>query len=61
MISDLAGGNGPFAKLGEEMFDDYWMYYLTPDMARVVELKESPYKNLATYFAYKQLLLPNQT
>jgi len=61
VISDLAGGNGPFTKLGEEVFDDYWMYYLTPDMARAVELKEPPYKNLTTYFAYKQLHLPNQT
>jgi hypothetical protein len=54
-ISDLVSGHGPFASLGEEVFDDYWMYYLTPDMARAVELKEPPYRNLATYFSYKQL------
>src|SRR5205085_5616164 len=54
-IADLINGNGPFAHLGEEVFDDYWMYYLTPDMARAVELSQPPYRNLATYFEYKNL------
>jgi hypothetical protein len=54
-IDELINGNGPFAKLGEEVFDDYWMYYLTKDMARAVELKGSPYKNLKEYFQYKKL------
>jgi hypothetical protein len=31
---DLVSGNGPFAHLGEEVYDDYWMYYLTKDMAQ---------------------------
>lgn len=54
-IDELINGNGPFAKLGEEVFDDYWMYYLTKDMARAVELKGPPYKNLKEYFQYKKL------
>jgi hypothetical protein len=53
-ILELVNGNGPFAALGEEVFDDYWMYYLTSDMARAVELAKPPYNNLATYFQYKQ-------
>jgi hypothetical protein len=54
-IDDLINGNGPFSKLGEEVFDDYWKYYLTRDMAKAVDLKEAPYKNLKEYFQYKKL------
>ncbi len=53
VIADLVGGNGPFAKLGEEVYDDYWMYYLTKDMARALEV-ERPYTNLKTYLQYKE-------
>ncbi|QTA84592.1 Uncharacterized protein dnm_005910 [Desulfonema magnum] len=31
------------------------MYYLTKDMAKAVDLKKPPYKNLKTYMEYKQL------
>jgi len=54
-IEDLLHGTGPFAELGEAIFDDYWMYYLTEDMARAVELPKRPYVNLKTYRAYKGL------
>lgn len=54
-IDELVNGNGPFAKLEEEIFDDYWMYYLTRDMARAVELKGAPYKNLKEYLQYRKL------
>ncbi|MEW6619273.1 MAG: type II restriction endonuclease [bacterium] len=54
-IDELINGSGPFAKFGEEVFDDYWMYYLTKDMARAVDLKGSPYKNLKEYLQYKKL------
>ena len=50
-ISKLISGDGPFNKLGEDIFDDYWMYYLTKDMA--VDGK-TPYSNLADYLKYKQ-------
>jgi hypothetical protein len=49
----LITGSGPFAKLGEGVFDDYWMYYMTADMAKTVDLKEAPYRNLREYAEYK--------
>lgn len=52
-IEQLVNGDGPFAILGEEVYDDYWMYYLTADMARTVE-SHRPYINLKSYFEYKQ-------
>ena len=54
-IDDLIHGHGPFTQLGEEIFDDYWMYYLTKDMAKSVDLKGAPYKNLREYKEYKSL------
>lgn len=54
-IDQLINGRGPFSELGEEVFDDYWMYYLTKDMAMAVELKEPPYKNLKQYQQYKKI------
>lgn len=54
-IDDLINGNGPFVKLGEDIFDDYWMYYLAKDMAKAVDLDRSPYKNLNEYKSYKKL------
>ncbi|HXG67905.1 MAG TPA: type II restriction endonuclease [Blastocatellia bacterium] len=53
-LSELIEGKGPFASLGEAVFDDYWMYYLTLDMARAAELNRPPYTNLKTYFEYKK-------
>ncbi|WAS04419.1 hypothetical protein LQF76_10335 [Gloeomargaritales cyanobacterium VI4D9] len=52
-ISTLINGEGLFSKLGEEVYDDYWMFYLTKDMAKALDI-ERPYKNLKTYLAYKQ-------
>jgi hypothetical protein len=52
-IDDLIKGQGPFTDLGEEIFDDYWMYYLTKDMAKAIDLKNAPYKNLKEYKEYK--------
>lgn len=52
-VNALVNGIGPFAALGEEVFDDYWMYYLTRDMARAAELGQPPYNNLKTYLEYK--------
>ena len=54
-IEQLTSGKGPFAELGEDIFDDYWMYYLTKDMAKAVDLKKAPYKNLKQYFEYKKI------
>ncbi|MBN1806452.1 MAG: hypothetical protein JW837_14480 [Sedimentisphaerales bacterium] len=54
-VDSLIQGEGPFTELGETIFDDYWMYYLTKDMARAVDLKIVPYKNLKEYKEYKKL------
>jgi len=54
-IEELINGKGPFSNLGEDIFDDYWMYYLTKDMAKAVDLKLAPYKNLSEYFEYKKI------
>jgi hypothetical protein len=52
-IAALVSGNGPFATLGEEIYDDYWMYYLTTDMAQALGIPR-PYTNLKSYAEYKQ-------
>lgn len=54
-ISDLLKGNGPFASLGEEIFDDYWTNYLTCDMAKAAELQRPYYKNLDEYKKFKHI------
>ncbi len=54
-ISQLVNGTGPFAKLGEKVFDDYWMNYLTTDMAKSVELQSPYYKNLREYRKFRGL------
>jgi len=36
-IQALVEGNGPFAQYGQEVFDDYWMNYLTTDMAEAID------------------------
>ncbi|HWN93502.1 MAG TPA: type II restriction endonuclease [Methylomirabilota bacterium] len=52
-IEQLVNGSGPFSSLGEEVYDDYWMFYLTRDMAQTLSL-ERPYTNLKTYLEYKK-------
>lgn len=52
-IDELVRGAGPFAALGEEVYDDYWMYYLTRDMAEALAVKR-PYTNLRSYLEYKK-------
>jgi Restriction endonuclease EcoRV len=52
-IDQLIKGHGIFSTLGEEVYDDYWMYYLTNDMAKALEISR-PYTNLKSYLDYKQ-------
>ena len=52
-VDQLLAGTGPFQKLGEEIYDDYWMFYLTRDMAQALEI-ERPYTNLMSYLEYKK-------
>ena len=54
-IDDLVNGNGTFSTLGEDMFNDYWMYYLTADMAKKAELPKPYYTNLAEYKQFKHI------
>lgn len=54
-IEKLIEGKGPFSVLGEDVFDDYWMYYLAKDMAQAAELSQPPYRNLKTYSEYRGL------
>ena len=54
-INDLINGNGPFAELGEDIFNDYWMYYLTTDVARMAELPKPYYRNLSEYKQFKNI------
>lgn len=48
-IEILKNGTGIFSKLGEKVFDEYWMEYLTRDMARSVELPRPPYSSLEEF------------
>lgn len=52
-IKQLVEGAGSFAELGEQVYDDYWMYYLTRDMAEALKVKR-PYTNLKEYLEYKK-------
>ncbi len=54
-INDLMAGSGPFAPYGVEVFDDYWMYYMTRDMALKAEMPHPPYTTLEQYLKYKGL------
>jgi len=51
-IEALVEGKGPFAQYGEEVFDDYWMNYLTADMARAID-SAVPYRNLEEYWEWR--------
>jgi len=51
-IQALVEGTGPFAPYGEEVFNDYWMNYLTEDMARAID-SEVPYQNLKAYWRWR--------
>lgn len=52
-LDSLINGKGIFSDLGEDIYNDFWMYYLTVDMAKALEIVR-PYMNLKTYLEYKQ-------
>lgn len=54
-IDDLLNGNGTFSAIGEDVFNDYWMYYLTTDMAKKAELPKPYYRNLTEYKQFKNI------
>ncbi|MBI2861734.1 MAG: EcoRV family type II restriction endonuclease [Chloroflexi bacterium] len=51
-IQGLVEDNGPFVPYGEGVFDDYWMNYLTEDMAQAID-SEVPYRNLGEYWKWR--------
>ena len=51
-IEKLINGNGPFATLGEDVFDDYWSNYYNKADARHAGIGQPKYNNIATYKQY---------
>lgn len=51
-IDKLIKGEGPFASLGEDVFDDYWKGYFNKVDAREAGIGDPHYHNLATYKEY---------
>lgn len=54
----LRSGEGPFASLGVEVFDDYWMNYMNTQMAKEAGGGEPPYRDIESYLAFKSLPKP---
>lgn len=54
-INKLITGTGFFSNYGKEVFDDYWMNYLTKDMALKIEV-QVPYHNFKEYKIIKRLV-----
>jgi hypothetical protein len=52
-VHALVEGDGPFVPYGQEVFDDYWMNYLTQDMARAIDSVVS-YRNIEEYWAWRE-------
>lgn len=52
-IAQLLNGTGPFATLGEEVFDHYWMnYFNRQDSLSTLGIDTPRYYNLATYRSF---------
>ena len=51
-ISELKEGIGPFSRMGVKVFDDFWMNYMTTEIASTAKLRKSPYTNLKEYLKY---------
>ena len=54
-IEDLKNGTGTFSKLGVKIFDDYWINYLTKDMAKKIDLPKPPYNNIEKYMKFRNI------
>lgn len=51
-LDNLINGTGPFAELGEDVFDDYWMNYYNKTDAHSAGIGIPHYNNLASYKQY---------
>ena len=54
-MGELKNGTGPFSKHGVKIFDDYWMNYMTKEMAERGGLTKPPYTNLREYLQYRNI------
>lgn len=54
-MKELRDGTGPFSKLGVKVFDDFWMNYMTSEMAKNADLVKPPYTNLKSYLEYRNI------
>ncbi|MCG2759909.1 MAG: EcoRV family type II restriction endonuclease [Candidatus Delongbacteria bacterium] len=54
-LEELKEGTGPFAEYGVKVFDDFWMNYMTAEMARAGGLVKPPYSNLKEYLNYRNI------
>jgi hypothetical protein len=54
-LNELRDGLGPFTKLGVKVFDDFWINYMTNEMAHSAKLKNPPYTNLSEYLKYRNI------
>lgn len=52
-IDELMKGAGIFSKLGEDVFDDYWMYFVDEQSSKEKGIPR-PYTNLKSYLEYKE-------
>lgn len=52
-IKRLERGEGPFAKYGEEVFEDYWRNFIQRKAARD-QGKKQPYRDIKEYLQWKQ-------
>ncbi|MBR3857336.1 MAG: restriction endonuclease [Bacteroidaceae bacterium] len=51
-IDDLIAGNGTFASLGEDVFDDYWMNFFNAADAKKAGIGKPHYNSIETYKRY---------
>ena len=54
-VKELKEGLGPFSKYGVKVFDDFWMNYMTNDMAERGGLSKPLYCNLKEYLQYRNI------
>ena len=54
-IRELKEGSGPFSDYGTRVFDDFWMNYMTAEMAKTISLPRPPYCNLQEYLRYRNI------
>lgn len=52
-IDELINGTGIFSKLGEHVFDDYWMFFVDEQSSKEKGIPR-PYINLKSYLEYKE-------